>query len=298
MPLGFLDLTGVPARRSSNEVCIQPHGANVCSLAGPDNAIASSFGGNRELELKAGAAGLAFVAEDSAQLGDEALGDIQAEAGGVALALGGEEGLEDALGKLGGDAGAVVDDFQGDPVRRLDGVAGAGFGGGLAVEAEGDGAALDGGGLAGVAHDLEDGGAEPGEVGSDEGEVVGEIELEGGPGIAEGVDRGLEGAQDFHEIELAPDDGGGADERVGAVHQLGGGDGAVLDLGEAVADGVIERFVVEHEPDVAVKKGQDVVHPVGQATDQLVLELRLFDLHGVPAGGSRLCAAGGGGSDR
>ena len=42
---------------------------------------------------------------------DDALRDPEAEAG-AALALGGEEGLEEVLADLGGDAGAVVGDLD------------------------------------------------------------------------------------------------------------------------------------------------------------------------------------------
>ena len=67
-----------------------------------------------------------------------------------------------------------------------------------------------------------------------------------------------------------------------AIHQLGGGFGAFLDLPQTFAHRLIKRLVVEHQAHVAVEKRQDVVHPVRQSANELILILRLFDLHGVP----------------
>ena len=72
---------------------------------------------------------------------DDALRDPEAEPG-AAFALGGEEGLEEVVADLGGDSGAVVDDFDdGSFFEHLAGRVEAGV---LGDDADQDGAALAG----------------------------------------------------------------------------------------------------------------------------------------------------------
>ena len=63
-----------------------------------------------------------------------------------------------------------------------------------------------------------------------------------------------------------------------------------LDAAEPVHGAAVEILIVQQQADVAVEESQDVVHPVGEAADELVLEFGVFDLHGAgfeKAGGVR-----------
>ena len=66
----------------------------------------------RDAYLKDSAAGNRFDADSSFVIADDALDDIEAEAGTFADGLGGEEGFEDAPLHIQGDSGAIVADLD------------------------------------------------------------------------------------------------------------------------------------------------------------------------------------------
>ena len=63
------------------------------------------------------------------------------------------------------------------------------------------------------------------------------------------------------------------------IHQLRGGARPGLDLGQAFARLLVELLVVHQQTEVAVEEREDVIHPMREAANELVLKIRLFNLH-------------------
>src|SRR5262249_6238330 len=113
------------------------------------------------------------------------------------------------------------------------------------------------------------------------GQFIRAFERELGARPAHGVEGRLQHAHEIVELDLAPDDGRRADEGMSAVHELGSGARAVLDLGQALAGFLVELLVVHQQTQVTVEKGQDIVHSMREAANELILEFRMFELHGT-----------------
>jgi hypothetical protein len=65
------------------------------------------------------------------------------------------------------------------------------------------------------------------------------------------------------------------------VHEFRSGARAVLNLGQTLAGFLVELLVVHQQAEVTVKKGQDIVHPMRETANELILEFRMFKLHGT-----------------
>ena len=173
--------------------------------------------GAGEGNFEDGAGGVGAVAgeDEAAVFADDAFGDGEAEAGAAGIEAGGGEGFEESREDGGVDAGAVVDDADGDPFA---GVAGGGAGDDAdagVFGVAGGGAAF--GGFGGVADEVDEDLDEA--VG-----VAGEFEL-----VAD-----VEGDVDAGGFAVEGDEGGGFAED--------SGDGAVDEAGRADACEVEEAF--------------------------------------------------------
>ena len=110
-------------------------------------------------------------------------------------------------------------------------------------------------------------------------DLVGAINFENRITFEIRLDGGAQGAEKLPHIDFAPDQRGRAGQRIHAVDQLGSGAGAFLDAVQAVQGGSIELFVIQEEAKIAVKKAQDIIHLMRQTPHQLILKIRMFDLH-------------------
>ena len=113
----------------------------------------------------------------------------------------------------------------------------------------------------------------------EEGKIVWDIELDFCARPAELLEPGSKQPQVIAKVDFAEDTGGGSHQGLGAVHELGSLRGALFDHGETVQCRWIEILVLYEQAQIAVEKREDVVHPVREAPDQLILKIIVSDLH-------------------